>query len=160
MVKLPSKRRYLWMILAAVAVTLILSACTTTPRVPAAQPMPPGGNFSGLWYSPHFEHMYLLQSGDTVRGVYAYREGGRLEGTVEGNLLKFEWTDPGSREHARRGMSGHGYLQLTRDGESMRLVGQWGHDEKYTGAGPWEADFVRELESDDPMTVEDVSRVH
>ena len=144
----------------AIVICLVLSACSTAPGVPTAQPMPQGGTFSGLWYSRQFEHMYLLQTGDTVRGVYAYREGGRLEGTVQGNLLTFEWIDSGSRQHARRAMSGHGYLQLIRDGDTMRLVGEWGHEKAYLGAGPWEADFVRDIESDDPMSIEDIRRVH
>lgn len=159
MMKLAQSRTGVLVVM-AIAICLVLSACSTAPGVPTAQPMPQGGNFSGLWYSPQFEHMYLLQSGDTVRGVYAYREGGRLEGTVQGDLLTFEWTDPGSRQHARRAMVGHGYLKLIKDGDTMRLVGEWGHEKAYRGAGPWEADFVRDIESDDPMSIEDIRRVH
>jgi hypothetical protein len=144
-----------------VGLCLVLSACAAPSRmVPMAQPMPDGGTFSGLWYSPQFEHMYLVQSGDSVRGVYAYREGGQLEGTLNGNLLKFEWTDPGNRQNARRAMKGHGYFQLIKDGDKVRIVGQWGHEDKYTGAGPWEAEFVRPIENGDPMTIEEIRRIH
>lgn len=154
-------RRLSGLVIVVLLAAVALAACASTPSVPSPQPLPEGKNFTGLWYSPQFEHMYLVQSGDVVRGVYAYREGGQLEGTVSGNVLTFRWHDPGSREHARRAMLGQGYLQLIVDEEGQaRLVGEWGYGDNKTGAGPWEAEFVRELDPDDPLTIEAIRQVH
>ncbi|MBA2662321.1 MAG: hypothetical protein H0U74_08495 [Bradymonadaceae bacterium] len=144
-----------------IAVTsLVLGACKTNPPVPTARDMPAGKNFSGLWYSPHYEHMYVTQVGDTVRGVYAYNNGGEFQGTVNGNMLTFRWIDPGNRQNARRPIEGHGYLQLFVEGDRTLLKGAWGYDDAKTGGGPWEAEYVRPLESEDPQTIEQIKAVH
>ncbi len=129
--------------------------CGPSSKMPASKPLPSGTTFTGVWYSPQFEHMYLRQTGDEVRGIYTYKYGGTLEGTLDGNILKFKWIDPGSKEEARRGAKGEGYLQLLPDGESMKLVGEWGYDDNVAGGGPWEAEYVRELDKEDPRSLED-----
>ena len=131
-----------------------LVACAGQQSVPKPQPMPAGKNFTGVWYSPQFEHMHLRQTGDKVSGIYTYEEGGRLEGEVDGNILVFKWVDPGNKAQAKRTMKGSGYLQLVQDGETTRLVGEWGYDDQTTGAGPWKAEWVRPLEPDDPLTLQ------
>ena len=139
------------------AFTLLFTAgCKSTQEVPDPGPKPAGASFGGVWYSPQFEHMYLNQTGNKVTGVYTYEGGGRLEGEVDGNLLVFKWTDPGSKEDATRTMSGRGYLKLVKENEKLKLKGEWGYDDSAAGAGPWEAEYVRELESGDPMRLEDV----
>lgn len=134
-----------------------LFGCAGKGDVPDPRPMPSEASFEGVWYSPQFEHMYLRQEGDTVRGVYAYKNGGTLKGTVQGNLLVFEWKDPGSKEQATRSMSGRGYLQLTRnDGGMLVLRGEWGYGEDRSGAGPWTAEWVREVDADDPSNLREM----
>ena len=134
--------------------------CVTTAGIPSAKEMPAGKSFSGLWYSEQFQHMYLYQEGDQLRGVYAYGGGGTLEGEVTGNLLLFSWEDPGSREAVRRTMRGQGYLQLVEEEGKVRVIGEWGYNQERRGAGPWTAEFIRELEEDDPRTLEELRRVH
>ncbi len=149
------------LLLAVIAgVSLLLSACQTAAPIPTPVEMPAGKSFSGLWYSPQFEHMYMSQSGSTVRAVYAYGNGGELQGTVNGNMLTFRWIDPGNRQEARRPMEGEGYLQLFVEGEKTILQGAWGYEDEKTGGGPWTAEFVRPLESDDPQTIEQIKEVH
>lgn len=138
----------------------MLSGCATTKGVPPVSPMPKGASFSGLWYSEQFEHMYLEQSGDQVEGVYAYGGAGTVRGEVEGNLLLFEWEEPGDRAHARRTMRGKGYLQVIEEGSKLQLRGEWGYNEERSGAGPWTAEFIRGLEEEDPKTLEEIRRVH
>lgn len=134
--------------------------CATTSGLPSAGTMPEGKSFSGLWFSEQFEHMYLHQEGDQIHGVYAYDGGGTLEGEVRGNLLVFSWEEPRSREDVRRTMRGQGYLQLMVDGEEVRLVGEWGYNEDRRGGGPWTAEFIREIEEEDPRTLEEIRRIH
>lgn len=124
--------------------------------VPDPGPKPSGANFEGVWFSPQFEHMYLRQSGEKVTGVYAYKTGGRIEGRVDGNLLTFKWIDPGDKQKAQRDMNGHGYLKLVREDGELMLKGEWGYDEEYRGAGPWSAQFVRDIESGDPMQIQQI----
>lgn len=144
---------------ALVSVTIVLLAallagCSGSPDVPDSEAMPGDYDFEGVWYSEQFEHMYLQQDGDQIEGVYAYRDGGRLEGEVDGNLLVFEWEEPGDKERARRSLEGRGYLQLVEEGGEPRLEGEWGYNEQVTGAGPWEAEFVREFDPDeDPLAI-------
>lgn len=135
-------------------------SCATTTGVPRAETMPEGASFSGLWFSPQFQHMYLFEEDGAIRGVYAYQGGGTIEGEVNGNLLLFSWEDPGSREQVRRTMRGMGYLQLIEEEGTYRLVGEWGYNQERRGAGPWTAEFVRPLEEEDPQTLEEIRRVH
>ncbi len=131
-----------------------LVACAGQQKVPRAQPMPAGKNFTGVWYSPQFEHMHLRQSGDKVSGIFTYKAGGTIEGEVDGNLLVFKWIEPGSKEKAQRTMKGRGYLQLVEQSEQTTLEGEWGYNEQVTGGGPWTAEWVRDLEPKDALTLE------
>lgn len=137
---------------------LAVGGCASTgPTVPNPGTLPQEASFEGVWYSRQFEHMFLTRTGDEVTGVYAYKNGGKIEGTVEGNLLKFKWVEPGSKEHAIKGQSGHGYLKLVREGDKLELVGKWGYEDDYLGGGPWEAEWVRQLDpADDPTTLEEL----
>ncbi|RAL20995.1 hypothetical protein DL240_15100 [Lujinxingia litoralis] len=138
----------------------VMSGCASAPGVPGAESMPQGRSYSGLWYSPQYEHMYLEQSGDRVTGVFSYGSGGTLEGELKGNRLLFNWEEPGDRSQARAAMRGSGYFLLVESGESVRLEGEWGYGEERKGQGPWTAEYIRELEGDDPSTVEQVRQVH
>ncbi|MFB6350499.1 MAG: hypothetical protein ABEN55_12935 [Bradymonadaceae bacterium] len=100
--------------------------------------------------------MYLNQTGNKITGVYTYEDGGKLEGKIDGNLMVFDWTDPGEKEDADRTMSGRGYLQLVKGKNKLQLKGEWGYKDNAAGAGPWTAEYVRELESGDPMRLQDL----
>lgn len=134
------------------------SGCSSSKsqKIPDPDPMPEGADFEGVWFSPQYKHMYLTQSGDEVKGIYSYQTGGRLTGQVEGNLLTFEWTDPGSKEKAQRPMEGRGYLKLVEENGEKKLEGEWGYGEKRTGAGPWTAEYIRRIKSGDPTKIEDL----
>lgn len=147
-------RRFLLAALIAAFCSVGLGACAGQQKVPKAQPMPAGKNFTGVWYSPQFEHMHLRQTGDKVSGIFTHQEGGTIEGEVDGNLLVFKWIEPGSKEQARRTMKGRGFFQLVEAGESTNLKGEWGYNDQVTGGGPWTAEWVRELEPDDALTLE------
>lgn len=137
-------------------IALSLSSCKSVPTIPEPASMPSGASFTGVWYSPQFEQMYLRQSGKTVRGIYTYKYGGTLEGEVSGNLLVFKWIDPGDSSQARRTFKGSGFLQLKPGAEDgFVLKGSWGYNDDAHGGGPWEAQYIRELDESDPKNIEE-----
>jgi hypothetical protein len=150
-------RRLLLSFLVMLTFGAMAASCAGQKAVPQAQPMPAGKNFTGVWYSPQFEHMHLRQTGDKVSGIYTYKTGGRIEGEVDGNILVFDWIEPGNKESAQRTMKGRGYLQLNEGADKTTLDGEWGYNDKVTGAGPWKAEWVRKLEPEDPLTLQNLA---
>lgn len=143
------------MALVVLSVTLVLPSCKSAPAIPEAKSLPVGAKITGVWYSPQFEQMYIRQVGDELRGIYTYKYGGSLEGKVTGDLITFKWIDPGDASEARRSLRGEGYWQVVREGDGIFLRGRWGYNEDYYGGGPWEAEFIRDIEAEDPRNIEE-----
>jgi len=104
-------------------------------------PMPQGGTFTGVWYSPQYGTMNMVQTGSQVICEYEKDERrGRIEGTADGNLMRFQWTE---RRELVSGVHqtnrGRGYFQLRQDTEGFKIIGEWGIDDNETGGGPWNA---------------------
>lgn len=145
-----------WMALVLwVSVVCFVGCSAPAVVLPTPTPMPEGASFTGVWFSQQFGRMYLRQVGGDVRGIYEHDNGGTMEGTVDGNMLKFKWLDPGDRQAAVRTQQGHGYLMLKPGEQDPVLEGEWGYDEKYVGGGVWTAEWTREIESDDPRNLEE-----
>jgi hypothetical protein len=121
-----------------------MAGCGPSQGHPESQfqpcPMPQGGNYTGHWYTNSGE-MDLEQSGSTVTGSWddtvAHKEG-HIEGTVDGCLLYFSWTQddntvPG---HPRR-VGGRGVLRYFREGQDTKFEGTWGYDQEVEGGGLW-----------------------
>ena len=109
-------------------------------------PMPDGGNFTGVWHSPQYGEMHMVQTGSAVVGRYTKDErSGRIQGTVQGNVMRFEWTE--AREMVAGVPSetrGRGYFQYTVDDSGTHnILGEWGIDDSETGGGPWNAYKMR-----------------
>jgi hypothetical protein len=103
--------------------------------------MPEGGEFGGVWNSPQYGRMDMVQTGSTIVGEYTKNErSGRLEGTAQGDLMRFTWTE---RRELVAGVPrvnrGRGYFRIVKDAEGFKLLGEWGHDDSETGGGPWNA---------------------
>jgi len=103
--------------------------------------MPEGGQFGGVWNSPQYGRMDLVQTGSTIVGEYTKNERrGRIEGTAQGDLMRFTWTE---RRELVTGVPrvnrGRGYFRIVKDAEGYKLLGEWGHDDAETGGGPWNA---------------------
>ncbi len=137
------------------ALTLTLAGCATPkPQLPEPGTPPAGATFEGVWFSEQFDHMYLRKASESVRGIYTYKYGGTMEGEVQGDMLVFRWIDPGDQSEARRGHEGRGYLKIVEGEYGPSLRGKWGYGEDYVGGGIWEAEYVREIEGDDPRDLE------
>jgi len=116
--------------------------------------MPDGGEWSGVYYSPLFGYLHVEASGDRVKGRWLRPrkdQWGELEGTADGNLLKFEWSEyidglvgPNSKK------SGKGYFVYSRpEGDNVDDVikGELGRGDDEVGT-PWDAVKQRNVEPD------------
>jgi hypothetical protein len=120
---------------------LSLGACGGGVSIPEG-PMPQGGSYTGVWHSPQYGEMQMVQTGNAVVGEYTKDERhGRLQGSVRGNVMRFEWSEE------REMVAGHpittrgrGYFRYAvgPDGDHY-LQGEWGVDENMAGGGPWNA---------------------
>jgi len=108
----------------------------------SGQPMPRGGTFTGVYFSPQYGRMEMVQSGRSVIGEYSKDDrSGRLEGYAVGNLLRFEWTEKRELISERPTVTkGKGYFRYLEDADGdHKLVGEWGHELDELGGGPWNA---------------------
>lgn len=105
-------------------------------------PMPQGGSYTGVWHSPQYGAMNLVQTGTSVVGDYTKDERrGRIQGTVQGNVLRFEWSEQRELVAGRPIVTrGQGYFTyaIGEDGDHY-IRGQWGVDQNFTGGGEWNA---------------------
>lgn len=100
--------------------------------VGAAAPPGPGtpaaahDGWSGAW-STNFGAMTLSQAGSQVTGRYDYR-GGRIEGRLDGRVLRGTWIQDNAR--------GHFVFRLAADGRSFQ--GRWGRGSADSDGGDWQ----------------------
>ncbi len=128
-------------LLALAALVVPLSACgqkVVHSNVKAGE-MPPGGTWTGVYYSEIYGYLHLIRQGDDVEGRWRTTDGaswGELHGKVQGNLMRYTWKNhkiglvgPASTQ------SGKGYFLYTRPhkGEADELHGQWGLDQSDSG---------------------------
>lgn len=68
----------------------------TAASVPKSAPMPDGESWSGVYFHPVFGYLHLVETGTNVAGRWKRADEsawGELEGTFEGNLLRYKWTE-------------------------------------------------------------------
>jgi hypothetical protein len=107
-------------------------------------PMPDGGSWTGVYYSPLYGWLHLVEEGDLVTGrwIRPRRDRwGELSGESDGNVLKFDWKEyeyglvgPNSNK------SGKGYFVYSRpEGDNVddRIAGEIGKGDDEVGA-PWD----------------------
>jgi hypothetical protein len=137
-----------FLLVCALVAASSLAACgggggraSVTPGV-----MPPGETMTGVYQSPQYGEMHVVQTGAQVVAEYTHDERrGRLQGTAQGNLLRFDWTERRELVVGRPNITrGRGYFQFTREADgSFYLLGEWGHDDNETGGGPWRSVRLR-----------------
>ncbi len=130
----------------SLVLALSLSACSGGTTRVTARPMPEGGTYNGVWHSIQYGEMHFCQNGNTVIGEY-FKENrhGMLQGTADGNLLRFEWSEEREMIRGRPTVTrGQGYFQLLLDdGDGQfKLLGRWGHDDNDNDGGEWNAVFL------------------
>ncbi len=102
-------------------------------------PMPDGGNFDGV-YSSDFGRLELtVQMDGRVTGLYeGEQHNGRIEGSVNDNLLRFNWTQWNQEMRGKiRETKGEGVFQYIIEDvpvaggkikQDTKLLGWWGYD--------------------------------
>ena len=76
-------------------------------------------------YTSNWGAVTLHQQGDHITGTYVFQDG-RLDGTLDGNMLRYKWTEKDG--------SGRGVFVVASDGE---LIGTWGVGADDIGGGGW-----------------------
>lgn len=139
-----TRRSALGLALALAATALLAAGCGGAPKKPVVEPGPAikGLNLSGKWYSKEFGTIMLTQNGAKVIGTYEHPRGpehnGRIRGTIEGDLLRVEWIQPGDPGSAVFTKRGKAYFRIGRDGK--KLDGRWGYKQDDHFGGPWSAE--------------------
>lgn len=118
----------------------VVGCGASTPEINAGK-MPEGGNFSGVYFSPQYGEMNLIQNGNAVVGEYKHEmRSGKLQGEVDGDLLHFTWTEAKAMVSNRAQQSkGKGYFRYVVDASNGDhvLKGEWGLGDNEVGGGPW-----------------------
>ncbi len=115
--------------------------------------MPDGTDWTGVYYSPLFGELHMVQEGNLINGKWVRPRKtywGKLQGNVDGNLLKFDWEEyndglvgPNSKK------SGKGYFVYTRppgDNVDDIIEGQVGRGDDELGV-EWKAIKQRNVEA-------------
>lgn len=103
--------------------------------------MPESAEWTGVYFSPLYGYIHLIQQGNSVNGKWQRPDKSRwadVHGEATGNLLKFTWTEyavgvigPGAK------VSGKGYLVYTRpagDNVDDQIAGELGKGESEVGS--------------------------
>lgn len=119
--------------------------------------MPDGGEWDGVYYNQRLGFLHITVSSGAAQGAWRTTAGdkwGELFGEVNGDVLKFSWTERkigvvGPAAESK----GHGYFRyvMPKKGEAHELKGEWGLGEDAVGQ-PW--DCVKQLNQEpDPKSV-------
>lgn len=110
---------------------------------PKAGEMPAGESWQGVYFHPIFGHLHLVEQGTNIVGRWKRADEsawGELEGTVEGNIIRYKWV-----EHkiglvgAASSSKGKGWFQYQAAKEekgSAEIDGKFGLED-----GPEDADW-------------------
>jgi hypothetical protein len=103
--------------------------------------MPENGTFTGVYFSPQYGEMHMVQNGNAVVGKYKQDEReGQIQGEVNGDLMRFEWTVYKAMVSNRPQITrGHGYFRYMVDASNgdHLLKGRWGLNDDDTNGGEW-----------------------
>jgi hypothetical protein len=114
--------------------------------------MPENGTYSGVYFSPQYGEMHLVQNGTAVVGKFKKDErSGKIQGEADGDVLRFEWTEYKAMVSNRpQETRGHGYFRYMIDASNGDhvLKGRWGLNDDDSTGGEWNAYKSRTREPD------------
>lgn len=130
-------------LLASTLLALSAAGCAKKPPEIVAGKMPEGGNFSGVYFSPQYGEMNMVQNNGAVLGEYKQEmRTGKIQGEASGDLMKFEWVERkalvSNRAQESRGRGYFRYVVDPANGDHI-LKGEWGLGDSMLGGGPWNA---------------------
>ena len=106
--------------------------------------MPDGGEWPGVYYSQLYGYLHVLVDGSNANGAWRTTAGdsfGELHGQLDGNLLKYTWTERRiGAVGADANRKGNGYFvySIPKAGEAHEIVGEWGLGDSNAG-NEWKA---------------------
>jgi len=130
--------------LASLVLVTLVAACggANATNIPKG-PMPGEGSWTGVFHSPQYGEMNMIQNGALIAGEYKKDEReGKLQGEADGNYMTFEWEEKrmsiSNRATVHRG---HGYFLYMIDPASGDHVikGRWGMNDDDSDGGEWNA---------------------
>jgi hypothetical protein len=123
------------------------------PKVVAGE-MPEGGTWRGVYYSPTYGSLHLVEDGDTVSGKWRTTGGeawGELEGKADGDLLRYDWTEHKIGLVGPSATSqGKGYFKYIKPANGVdpdEIRGEWGLGDSQFG-NPWTATRQNNVQPD------------
>ena len=102
-----------------ICLVFVMSSALVLPGIQAAA----SSNWSGVW-DTDYGKMVLQQNGKHISGTYEYNGGGRVEGTITGNIFRGTWYEPGNS----------GTLKFAISDDGMIFRGFWNGDSPWNGA--------------------------
>jgi hypothetical protein len=141
---------------ALVVMATAIGGCAASNAAIKAGPMPPEGSFTGVYFSPQYGEMHVVQNGNAVVGQYTKDErAGKIQGEAEGDLMRFQWTESRAMVSNRPQQTrGHGYFRYMVDASNGDhvLKGRWGLGDDDSDGGEWNAykSRTRKPELDQP----------
>ena len=119
--------------------------------------MPDGGTWEGVYYNQTYGFLHLTVSNGAAQGAWRTTAGdkwGEMYGEIEGDLLRFSWTEHKVGVVGPQAKSeGKGYFlyRIPKEGEAHTLKGEWGLGESDAGH-TW--DCVKQMNQEaDPKSV-------
>ena len=112
----------------------------------------------GTYYSPQLGSLTLLQDDRSVTGQYRFTRGaarvtGELSGTLEGNLLRFHWSERHETTRYAVRKSGRGTLFYDPPLDAQMQPRLFGHRHYTLRLGPVQKNFKQVLRTDGgPLT--------
>lgn len=141
----------------ALALPFLFAACggKSDPKHAkvAAQEMPAGGDWPGVYYSQIYGYLHLLSDGNSANGAWRTTAGdsfGELNGELEGNVLRYSWTERRiGAVGADANRKGNGYFvySIPKEGEAHEIVGEWGLGDENAG-NEWRAVKQKNMQPD------------
>jgi hypothetical protein len=137
----------------ALGFVVMLAGCGGSGNaVVKSGPMPENGTFTGVYFSPQYGEMHMVQNGNAVVGKYKKDErAGKIQGEVEGDLMRFEWTEykalVSNRPQETRGRGYFKYMVDASNGDHL-IKGRWGLKDDDQNGGEWSAYKSRKGEPD------------
>ena len=101
--------------------------------------MPDGGTWEGVYYNQTYGFLHLTVSNGAAQGAWRTTAGdkwGEMYGEIEGDLLRFSWTEHKVGVVGPQAKSeGKGYFlyRIPKEGEAHTLKGEWGLGESDAG---------------------------
>lgn len=131
-------RKFFFISLLILTSGILFQACGGGNKVEVKPgPAIPGLNLSGGFDCQEFGFIKLRQTGLMLQGTYdgirKNGDNGTIRGKIEGDLVWFDWTQPGNLDEAVWPKNGKGWLRISRDGQT--LTGRWGYELDREGAG-------------------------